>query len=131
MPVFDEISISMEKIDGNPAINLRIQNILISPALRIEPQQINPAWLSRIGSYESLDPEVMPQYTDFKIDKDKNSGFLCLYLKSGREWSKFPLHTLDSNSAQLMGTGRGLGGIIRFDDNELLSFQNFRLRKLL
>ena len=131
MPVFDEISISMEKIDGNPAINLRIQNILISPALRIEPQQINPAWLSRIGSYESVDPEVMPQYTDFKIDKDKNSGFLCLYLKSGREWSKFPLQTLDSNSAQLMGTGRGLGGIIRFDDNELLSFQNFRLRKLL
>ena len=131
MPVFDEISISMEKIDGNPAINLRIQNILISPALRIEPQQINPAWLSRIGPYESLDPEVMPQYTDFKIDKDKNSGFLCLYLKSGREWSKFPLQTLDSNSAQLMGTGRGLGGIIRFDDNELLSFQNFRLRKLL
>ena len=131
MPVFDEISISMEKIDGNPAINLRIQNILISPALRIEPQQINPAWLSRIGSYESVDPEVMLQYTDFKIDKDKNSGFLCLYLKSGREWSKFPLQTLDSNSAQLMGTGRGLGGIIRFDDNELLSFQNFRLRKLL
>jgi len=130
MPVFDEISISMESIGVSPAINLRIQSILISPAVKIEPQPIHPEWLSRIGNYESLQSEVMPQYTDFKIDKDKESGFLCLYLKSSGEWSKFPLHTIDSNSAQLMGIGRGLGGIIQVNDKEILSFQNFKLRKL-
>ncbi|NQT60638.1 MAG: beta-lactamase family protein [Bacteroidetes bacterium] len=133
MPVFDEISISMEDIDGDPAINLRIQDILISPAVKIEPQPIDPSWLSRIGRYESLQSEVMPQYTDFKIDKDKNSGFLCLYLKSNGEWSKFPLQTIDSDSATLMGIGRGLGGSIRVmreAAGETLSFQNFKLRKL-
>ena len=133
MPVFDEISISMEKMSGEPSINLRIQDILMSPSVKIEPQPIDSSWISRIGRYESLQSEVMPQYTDFKIDKDKNSGFLCLYIKSSGEWAKFPLQTIDESTAQLMGIGRGLGGYIRVnndDTGETLSFQNFELRKL-
>lgn len=133
MPVFDEISVSMEEVNGNSAINLRIQDVLISPAVKIEPQPINPEWLSRIGKYESLYSEVMPQYTDFKIDVDKKSGFLCLYLKSNDEWSKFPLRTADSDSAQVMGVGRSLGGYVRVIENggeHMLSYQNYILRKL-
>lgn len=133
MPVFDEISVSMEKMSGEPSINLRIQDILMSPSVKIEPQPIDSSWISRIGKYESLQSEVMPQYTEFKIDKDKNSGFLCLYLKSSGEWSKFPLQTINESTAQLMGIGRGLGGYLRVaggDAGETLTFQNFNLRKL-
>lgn len=129
MPVFDEISISMEDIEGRPSINLRIQDILISPAVKIEPQPIHPTWVSRIGRYESIESEVMPQYTNFKIDMDEESGFLCLYLKSNKEWSKYPLQTLDSDTAQLMGIGRGLGGMIKATDNGILHFQNFKLER--
>lgn len=129
MPVFDEISISLEDLGNEPAINLRIQDILISPAVKIEPKPIDPAWISRIGSYESVESEVMPQYTDFKIDVDKKSSFLCLNLKSSGEWSRFPLQTIDAASAQLMGTGRSLGGYIRVADDNTISFQNFQLRK--
>jgi hypothetical protein len=129
MPVFDEISISMEDIEGRPSINLRIQDILISPAVKIEPQPIHPTWVSRIGRYESIESEVMPQYTNFKIDMDEESRFLCLYLKSNKEWSKYPLQTLDSDTAQLMGIGRGLGGMIKATDNGILHFQNFKLEK--
>lgn len=130
MPVFEEISISMENIGEDPAINLRIQGILISPAVKIDPQPITPEWLSRIGRYESVRSEVMPQYTDFKLEIDKNSGFLCLYVKNTKEWSKFPLQVINQDSAQLMGIGRSLGGFVRVVDNEMLSFENFMLRKV-
>lgn len=75
----------------------------------------------------------MPQYTDFKIDVDRKSGFLCLYVESDGEWSRLPLETRDSASAQLMGTGRGLGGLIRAETGEtgeILRFLNFELRKV-
>ena len=133
MPVFDELSVSLEDIEGSPAINLRIQGILISPALKIEPVPIDPTWLERCGRYDAAESEVMPQYTDFKIEIDRRSGFLCLFTKSNGEWSKFPLETMNSAAAQLMGTGRGLGGIIQAvtDENgEILRFLNFELRKI-
>jgi len=132
MPVFDEVSISLEDSKGSPAVNLRVQGILLSPAVKIEPLPIHPAWLARCGRYEAAGSEVMPQYTDFKIDMDKKSGFLCLFTKSSGEWSKYPLETKDSSTAQLMGTGRGLGGSIRAaadDGGETLSFLNFELMK--
>jgi len=129
MPVFEEISISLEELGNKPAINLRIQDILISPAVKIEPGSIDPAWISRIGNYESVESEVMPQYTDFKIDVDKKSGFLCLNLKSSGEWSRFPLQANNAASAQLLGTGRSLGGYIRVTGDNTISFQNFQLRK--
>ena len=93
---------------------------------------INPVWLARSGRYENTQSEIMPQYTDFKIELDKKSGFLCIFLKSSGEWSKFPLKTIDSENAQLMGIGRGLGGVIKVnasDNGETPSFQNFVLRK--
>ncbi len=130
LPVFDEISISMENLGESAAINLRLQDILLSPSVKIEAQPIDPAWLSRIGRYESVQAEIMPQYTDFRIDMDKNSEFLCLYVKSNGEWSKFPLRTIDSDTAQVMGTGRGLGGFLQVTDKQTVSFQNFTLRKL-
>ena len=74
----------------------------------------------------------MPQCTDFKIEVDRRSGFLCLFIESDGEWSKFPLETKDSSSAQLMGTGRGLGGLIRAEPGEtgeILKFLNFELHK--
>ena len=132
MPVFDELSVSLEDSDGSPAINLRIQGILISPALKIEPVPIDPTWLERCGRYEAVGSEVMPQYTDFKIEVDKKSGFLCLFTKSSGEWSKFPLETKNPSAAQLMGTGRGLGGIIRAETGktgETLRFLDFELRE--
>ena len=75
----------------------------------------------------------MPQYTDFKLEMDTTTGFLCLFTKSEGQWSKFPLETKDSSSAQLMGTGRGLGGSIRVDTGEtgeILRFLNFELKKI-
>ncbi|MCK5674819.1 MAG: beta-lactamase family protein, partial [Spirochaetales bacterium] len=132
LPVFDEISISLEDINGVPAMNLRLQDILIAPSMRIEPLEIDPAWLVRSGRYENTQSEVMPVYTDFKIELDKKSGFLCIFLKSAGEWLKFPLKTIDSEKAQILGTGRGLGGIIQVNNNdtgETLSFQNFELKK--
>ena len=132
LPVFDELSVSLEEIGGVPAINLRIQGILIAPSMRIEPLEIDSEWLARSGKYENTQSEVMPVYTDFKIELDKKSGFLCLFLKSAGEWSKFPLETIDSKKAQIMGIGRSLGGIIQVnisDTGETLSFQNFELRK--
>ena len=132
LPVFEDLSISLENINNTPAINLRVQDILISPSLRIEPPPINPAWFERSGQYESIKTESNPLYTDFKIELDKKRGFLCFSLKSNGEWSKFPLQTIDSTNAQLMGIGRGLGGIVRVntsDTGETLSFLNFDLRK--
>ncbi len=132
LSVFDELAISLEDINGVPAINLRIQGILISPSVRIEPVEIDPVWLARTGRYEAVQTEVMPLYTDFKIDLDKRSGFLCLFLKSKGEWSKFPLQTIDSANAELMGIGRGLGGVISVkisNTGETLSFLNFELKK--
>ena len=129
MPVFDEISISLEDINDAPAINLRIQDILISPAVKIEPTPIDPNWIARIGNYEPVETQVMPQYTDFKIDIDKESGFLCLNLKSEGEWSRFPLQTINTTTAQVMGIGRSLGGYLRIDEESTISFQNFKLRK--
>lgn len=129
MPVFDEISISLEALDGRPAVNLRVQDILLSPAVKIEPKPIDPAWVSRIGKYASSEEELMPQYTDFRIDEDKDSGLLCLYLKSSGEWSRFPLETLDASSARIMGAGRSLGGIIRYTGDDTITFQNFKLKK--
>lgn len=133
LPVFDEISISLEDINSAPAINLRLQGILIAPSVRIEPVKIDPVWLTRTGRYEPIQSEVMPVYTDFKIKMDKKSGFLCIFLKSNGEWSKFPLETIDSNKARLLGIGRGLGGIIQVntgDTGETISFQNFKLKKI-
>ena len=132
MPVFDELSVSLEDIEDAQAINLRLQGILISPVLKIEPGAIDPSWLARCGRYEAVQSEVMPHYTDFKIERDKKSGFLCLSVKSGGEWSKYPLETMDSTHAQLMGTGRGLGGIVRVaadETGETLKFLNFELVK--
>ncbi len=129
MPVFEEISISLEDINNEPAINLRIQDILISPAMKIEPVPIDSAWISRIGSYESVKTEVMPQYTDFKIDMDEKSGFLCLNLKSEGEWSRFPLQSIDTDTAQVMGIGRSLGGYLRVNKDNTIRFQNFTLKK--
>jgi CubicO group peptidase (beta-lactamase class C family) len=132
LPVFDELSVSLEDIKGAQAINLRIQGILIAPSVRIEPLEIDPVWLARSGKYENTQAEIMPQYTDFKIELDKKSGFLCIFLKSAGEWSKFPLETIDSENAQLMGIGRGLGGVIQAKTSysgETLSFQNFELRR--
>jgi CubicO group peptidase (beta-lactamase class C family) len=132
MPVFDELSVSLEDIEGSPAINLRLQGILISPAIKIEPVHIDPTWLERCGEYEAAGSEIMPAYTDFKIEVDKKSGFLCLYTKSGGEWTKFPLETKDSSAAQLMGIGRGLEGFIRAvsgETGEVLMYQNFELSK--
>ena len=130
MPVFDEIAISLEKLGDTPAINLRVQNILLSPAVKIEPTPIDPAWIARIGTYESAETEVMPQYTDFKIKMDRKSGFLCLNLKSEGEWSKFPLQSVDAHTAQLMGTGRSLGGFLRVNQDDTIRFQNYTLRKI-
>ncbi len=132
LPVFDEISVSLEKIDGNPAINLRIQNILMAPSIKIEAVAIDPVWIARTGSYEAVQSEVAPHYTAFKIDLDRKSGFLCLFIKSAGEWSKYPLETIDSENARIMGIGRGLGGIIqakRSGNGEILSFLNFELKK--
>ncbi len=132
LPVFDELSISLEDINGVPAINLRLQGILVSPSVRIEPLAIDPVWLARSGRYEATQTEANPHYTDFKIGLDKRSGFFCIFLKSSGEWSKFPLQTIDSTNAKLMGIGRGLGGVIQAktsDDGETLSFLNFELRK--
>ncbi|MCK4516628.1 MAG: beta-lactamase family protein, partial [Spirochaetaceae bacterium] len=133
MSIFDELSVSLEDSEGSPAINLRLQGILIGPAVKIEPAPIDPSWLERCGRYEAAGSEVMPQYTDFKIEVDRKSGFLCLYTESDGEWSKFPLETKDSSSAQLMGTGRGLGGLIRAEAGEageILRFLNFELQKV-
>jgi len=132
LSLFDEVSVSLENINGDQAINLRIQGILIAPAVRIEPVEIDPVWLARSGKYGNTQSEVMPVYSDFKIELDKKSGFLCIILKSGGEWSKFPLKTIDSEKAQIMGIGRGLGGILQVninDTGETLSFQNFELKK--
>lgn len=132
LPVFDELSVSLEDMNGDSSINLRIQDILIAPSVRIEPVEIDPAWLARSGRYENTQSEVKPVYTDFKIELDKKSGFLCISLKSSGEWSKFPLETKDSTNAQLMGIGRGLGGIIQVntsDSGETLSFLNYELKK--
>ena len=132
MPVFDELSVSLEDSGSTPAINLRLQGVLISPALKIQPTPIDPSWTERCGRYEALGTEVMPHYTDFKIEVDKKSGFLCLFTKSDGQWSKFPLETKNANSAQLMGTGRGLGGVIRAENGkggEILRFLNFELMK--
>lgn len=127
MPVFDELSISLEPIAGSPAINLRIQDILISPALKIAPGPIDPAWLSRTGSYVSTSQEVMPHYTDFRIEMDEHSGFLCLGLKSEGEWAKYPLETLDEHTARLLGTGRSLGSLLTVNEDSSVRYQNFKL----
>jgi hypothetical protein len=132
LPVFEELSISLEPIGDVPSLNLRIQGILISPAVKIQPAPIDPRWMARCGSYESTQIEVMPHYTDFKIDLDKRSGFLCLYTKSDGGWTRFPLMTRDSTTARILGTGRSLGGVIESDmreEGEILRFLNFELRK--
>jgi len=131
--IFDELSVSLEDSDGSPAINLRLQGILMGPALRIEPVPVDPSWLERCGRYEAVGTEAMPQYTDFKVEMDRRSGFLCLSIESDGEWSRFPLQTVDSSSARLMGTGRGLGGMVRAEPRETgetLRFLNFELRKV-
>ncbi|MBI9104629.1 MAG: beta-lactamase family protein [Spirochaetales bacterium] len=133
LSVFDEISISTERVADSQSINLRIQGILLSPCIKIEPVPIDQAWIDRSGKYISIHPEPMAQYTGFKIDLDEKSGFLCLYLKSIDGWSKFPLQTEGPNKARLMGTGRGLGGsiLIKTDINgEILNYLNFELRKI-
>lgn len=132
LPIFEEMSISTEEVNDTQSINLRLQGIFISPCIRIEPPVIDQAWINRCGKYTSINPEVMPQYTGFKIELDKKSGFLCLFLKSIDGWSKFPMQTESPTEARLMGIGRGLGGsiIARTDNNgETLRFLNFELRK--
>ena len=132
LPVFEEISISREPMNGVPSINLRIKGILMSPSVMIEPTPIDPAWLGRTGTYAALQRESMPQYTEFKLAEDEDSGFLCLFVKSGKEWSKFPLETVDAESAVMMGIGRGLGGkvyVTQEATGEVLHFQNFELQK--
>ena len=119
-------------MDGVPSINLRIKGILMSPSVMIEPTPIDPAWLGRTGTYAALQRESMPQYTEFKLTEDEDSGFLCLFVKSGKEWSKFPLETVDAESAVMMGIGRGLGGkvyVTQEATGEVLHFQNFELQK--
>jgi len=132
LPIFDEISITTESIDGTPAINLRLQGILLSPCIKIEPGLINPVWLERVGEYVSVHSEIMPQYSGFKIGFDRKSGFLCLYVESADGWSRFPLQTLSPTEARLLGIGRGLGGKILVEtsaDRESLRFLNYELRK--
>lgn len=132
LPVFEELSITLEEFGGDPALNLRIQDVLISPAIKIEPPPIDGRWKDRRGSYRSAESEMMPQYTGFRIDTDRKSGFLCLFIRSEGKWSKFPLETIDASTARLMGTGRGLGGLIRVSEKggrEQLSFLNFDLVK--
>ena len=81
MPVFDEISISMEDIEGRPAINLRIQDILISPAVKIEPQPIHPKWVSRIGRYESIELKPCHSILSLKLTWIKTVDSLPLFKK--------------------------------------------------
>ena len=88
--------------------------------------------MERCGTYKAVKEEIMPNYTGFKIEYDKNSGFLCLSLKSSDGWSRFPLQTIDSSRAVLMGTGRGLGGnvsAVTEQGKEILEFLNFKLTK--
>ena len=132
LPIFDEISITTEQINGNQAINLRLQGILVSPCIRIEPVPVNPAWLDRTGEYVSVHSEIMPQYSGFKIEFDRKSGFLCLCAESADGWSRFPLQSQSTTEARLMGIGRGLGGKILVEtdaDGESLRFLNYVLRK--
>jgi hypothetical protein len=133
LPIFDEISISTEKVNDTQSINLRLQGILLSPSVKIEPSAVDEAWIARAGKYAAVETEIMPQYTGFKIDLDKNSGFLCLYLESSDGWSKFPLETVGPSEARIMGIGRGLGGSVRVKSDaggEILTFLNFRLRRI-
>ena len=133
MPVFDELSVTLEDSGGSPAINLRLQGVLISPAVKIEPVPIDPAWLERCGTYEAAGSEVMPQYTGFRIEVDRRSGFLCLFTRAEGEWSRFPLETTGPSTAQLMGTGRGLGGTLRAETEEtgeVVRFLNFELHRV-
>ena len=132
LPIFEEMSISTEAVNHSESINLRLQGVLISPCVKIEPVPIDKTWMDRCGSYTPLQQEIMPNYTGFKIEYDKKSDFLCLSLKSGDGWSQFPLQTVSSTSAELMGTGRGLGGNITAvteQGTEILNFLNFKLRK--
>ncbi len=132
LPVFDEMSITTEPIGLNESINLRLQGVFISPCIKIEPVPIDETWMDRCGTYKPVKEEIMPNYTGFKIEYDKKSGFLCLSLKSADGWSRFPLQTKNSSSARLMGTGRGLGGNINAvaeQGAEILEFLNFKLIK--
>ena len=131
LPVFDEISISTERVLNTPSLNLRLKGVLISPCIKIEPTTVTPEWMNRSGRYTSIHPEVSPQFTDFKLGLDKKSGFFCLYLKSSDGWSKFPLQTESSTRARIMGIGRSLGSIIEVkteNGQEILSYQNFELQ---
>ena len=133
LPIFEEVSISTERVNNTQSINLRLQGILISPCIKIENVDIDQAWLNRSGKYAPINSEVMPQYTGFKIGLDKKSGFLCLYLESSDGWSKFPLQTEGPTKARLMGMGRGLGGSVIIEENasgETLRFLNFELSKI-
>ncbi len=132
LPVFEEISISTEEINNTQSINLRLQGILLSPCTRIEPVFVDQTWMERCGKYTPVQSEIMPQYTGFKLEFDKKSGFLCLFLESSEGWSKFPLQTENATRARLMGIGRSLGGSItvKSENNlETLSFLNFELHR--
>lgn len=97
------------------------------------------AWKSRTGSYAIVNPSPGILYKDLELYLE--DGFLMLhfsvqlpYQKEAGEVRQVALRVVDDNNAVIHGLGTGFGDTIRVvhqDDEELLSWSGFLLRKAL
>lgn len=132
LPIFKELYLSSDILDGNRMLNIRVKGILIGPDEKIRPSEPHEAWLARSGSYVQVNGEPKPQFQGFRLGVDKATGLFCLSQKRDGKWLDYPLKTISDTEAILDGKGRNLGETLKVVDDSkrlLLFFDGLLLER--
>lgn len=133
-----KLKIAFDETGNTPRLKLQRSGVTAMGSLvAIKPEPILDAWLSRVGDYELLNPDVEEGYTPKGFIYDEQQGFLffALEMTSKRYNGKiiqFPLKTLTNDQAIIMGQGRSMGeSILVFRENgeEIIYYSGYKLKK--
>ena len=123
------------ELDGEYHIGIYQGGILMGLATRYEPGPIPPAWKTRIGAYEILNPDEVAIVEDVKLIYDEETQLFGLETSSLLTGGTMvmPLYAVNDDLAVTAGYGRMQGEAIQVtvvDGKERIYYSGYELRKI-
>ena len=110
----EEIDFRTDKIGGHELIVGNFKGVDFLEGQKLEPRDIPPGWLDRLGEYiltNQLEPKIL-QIKKLKLSKKKGFLLMTLIMNSG-ENTTYIIKPIDDNNSVVGGLGRSLGVNIR------------------